>query len=472
MATLHASRFTLHASRFTLHASRFKGLRSAALIGVASLSLAACGGGESTDPARRSRLDEREKELGKKEATVSQTAKEQAARKVALDRREAAAEEAERDPELKAILDARQRELAAKEAELQKKESSTMGFADFSITESGNISNIVNEVEGTSIIINLVAMSNQEGDRTPTHRTRRLTETRVIRVTPTINSSGKFGNYTLDFHNAGALSDSTRSGDNTFNYHSYGKRTRTLSKVFGFNQDSYTATNLDLGLGDNFDSKTLKAEVDTNTDNVKDAKIRVEVTTGYPKVSDYTGEDRTRKWIVYGYWLQVPKDTLSFNDYNFGAFSDIHQRYATIPVGATGTATYEGGMLGLHTSLKDNEVKLSRFTGKAIINADFGDASARGNLKATFSELKLDGKSVGGRITFSEDFNAATVRAGSLKASNINGISYTGEHSFIASGQQYTDPRFRPTGFTGTLKGKSSDGNSKFVAGFGAVQAE
>ena len=46
MATLHASRFTLHASRFTLHASRFiKGFRSAALIGVASLSLAACGGG-------------------------------------------------------------------------------------------------------------------------------------------------------------------------------------------------------------------------------------------------------------------------------------------------------------------------------------------------------------------------------------------------------------------------------------------
>ena len=41
-----ASRFTLHASRFTLHASRFiKGFRPAALIGVASLSLAACGGG-------------------------------------------------------------------------------------------------------------------------------------------------------------------------------------------------------------------------------------------------------------------------------------------------------------------------------------------------------------------------------------------------------------------------------------------
>ena len=241
-------------------------------------------------------------------------------------------------------------------------------------------------------------------------------------------------------------------------------------KAFSFNQNSYTATNLDLGLGDKFDAKILKAELDTDNNGPNDAKLHVEV------VTDYASDNKT-DWLAYGLWIQTPKEqTLKYNDYELGTFAIQNNIYGngTVPNELTGTVTYKGGMLGLHTSLENNEVKLSRFTGKATFTANFGDARTLGNYSFEINELKLDGQSVSGQIAApTVPFVAQGILDAGLGSStiNINGIKYMGRMLFVYTGPK-TDNTTPPTGSTGQIKGTSEDGTKSFVTAYGAKKDE
>ena len=250
----------------------------------------------------------------------------------------------------------------------------------------------------------------------------------------------------------------------------FGRLLTTYPIGFTFNQNSYTATPLDLGLGDKFDSQILKAEVDTSGNNgAKDAKMHVEI------VSDYSSENTT-DWLAYGLWIQVPRvQTIEYSDYGVGTFALQSSTYGSIPVQLTGTATYKGSLLGLHTSIKNNDVKLSRLTGKATVNFDFGDAiTRRGKYTLTFNEFKLNGQSVSGEISRTDigltNFPLSTI-AFSPATAIINGSNYTGLLVGTFTGPQTTNTT-APTGFTGNLRGASSDGNKSFVASFGAKKTE
>ena len=253
----------------------------------------------------------------------------------------------------------------------------------------------------------------------------------------------------------------------------FGNLITNYPKAFSFNQNSYTATNLDLGLGSKFDSKVLKTEVDTTGNNgANDAKLHVEVVTDY-------ASDNTTDWMAWGSWVQVPKaQTLNLSHYNLGTFAITNKKYGAMPVEVIGTATYKGGMLGLHTSLENNEVKLSHFTGKVTISANFGDASNFGSYGLIINELKLDGQNVSGQIA-RDNLNLGSVSVNNgafavvLNSSHItiNGIQYSGHAIYQTTGPKPNNTT-QPTGFTGQVKGKTDDGTKKFVAAFGAKKVE
>ena len=299
------------------------------------------------------------------------------------------------------------------------------------------------------------------GDKKPTYQTRKKATNKLTNLIPALQDGEVI--YRVDMHNMGALGQ--RATDRYFV-----NVLTSYPKAFSFNQNSYTATDLGLGLGDKFDARILKAELDTDNNGPNDAKFHVEV------VTDYASDNKT-DWLAYGLWIQTPKEqTLKYNDYELGTFAIQNNIYGngTVPNELTGTVTYKGGMLGLHTSLENNEVKLSHFTGKATFIANFGDASTLGNYSFEINELKLDGQSVSGQIAASTvPFVAQGILDAGLGSSriNINGIKYTGRMLFVYTGPK-TDNTTPPTGFTGQIKGTSEDGTKSFVTAYGAKKDE
>ena len=437
-----------------------RGSRSAALIGVASLSIAACGsgGGESTDPDRKSLLDQREKRLEEREKTVSQTETQQKTKAAELTRRETAVEGQETDPTRKATLDTRERQLNtrstaldARERELNQKEQSTAtDFGGFNVAEIVNISNMVKEAADTNPHIGVSSEGKAPSDQT------RLTPLRIVHLTPSVNQSDKVV-YAFELYSVGGASTSTT-------YMSYSNLVTSYDRFVRFGRNIYMATNLDVGLGDKFDAQILKAEFNTSSSGRNNTKMHIEVVTDY-------ASDNTSNWLAYGYWLQVPKlEPFKYSDYNLGAFARKSTTYNAVANDVTGKATYKGGLLGLHTSLENNNVKLSRLTGKATITIDFKDAATPGNTEGTFNELKLDGQSVSGQLGFSHnDVGAAFL--GSDLSGTIGGNSYRGGLMMTFSGPK-PNSATQPTGMQGVAKAQTDNDANSFIAGFGAKKTE
>ena len=127
--------------------------------------------------------------------------------------------------------------------------------------------------------------------------------TRVAKLTPT-----DAGVYTFDLYRSGNLSS---------NKDYISAAIPEENRIFSVNKedDSYTATTVDLGFGDDWDSKILKAKVNSEKDGEKDAMLHAEVWT------DYSGTN-TNDYLVGGWWAIVPDDATDADAYSFGAFAN------------------------------------------------------------------------------------------------------------------------------------------------------
>ena len=378
-------------------------------------------------------------------------------RETTLDQRETALDAEAKDPTRKSNLDTREAVLNTRESQLntRQQQATATQFAGFSTTETVNIANTVKDAADLPYIHEALRSA-----RSLTYQSNQKTPVVLPNVVPALQDGKAV--YKFDWHKSVDLV----THPNNRRY--FGNTITAYAKAFSFNQNSYTATPLNLGLDSKFDSKILKTEVDTSGSNgANNAKMHVEI------VSDYSS-DNTTDWLTYGLWVQVPKATLNYNDYKVGTFGIQNKKYGAMPVEVTGTATYKGGMLGLHTSLKNNEVKLSRFTGKATVTANFGDASQAGTFTFMINELKLDGQSVSGSIGRSNlAFSFGGVNVGQTNAglraghATIDNVSYLGKSTLTTTGPKPNNTT-QPTGFTGQVNAKTSDGTKSFIAAFGA----
>ena len=391
-------------------------------------------------------MKEKEKQVASREAAVSRKEREQAAKDEAQKEKDEAQ--------------------AAKDKELAKRPPRTVvttvtpvaKFAGFSVTETVNLGKMIEELGKSKVVHNTLIASKRQS-----YVTRNVSPTKLPNVVPSIQD-GKLI-YKFDFHNVGALVDASF-------YRYFGNHLTAYSKSFSFNQNSYTATKLDIGLGEKFDASTLVTEVDTSGNNgVNNARIHAEVVTDY-------SSDNTTDWVTWGSWIQVPKDSLALDKYSVGTFAMPGVKYGSIPVQATGSATYKGALLGFHTTLDSNEVKVSRFTGKATFTANFADAANAGTVGYMFNDFKLNGESVTGQfsanaIPFSFRGQNLAIKHFSMSSSRttIDGSKFSGIGIMVYTGPQ-TNNTTKPTGFIGQVKGSSSDGMSHFAASFGAKKTE
>ena len=425
--------------------------RSVALLAVASLTLAACGsGGSGESSADKAAREKREADIAAREAAVKKKEEQLAAERDAdLKTREAtvsAREAAVSAKEKQQAVTASQQAAKAKQQADKEKELQPSQFAGFNYLENVQLSTRINEAvfnESEQYILGTTTdVAKVAHHATSIHSG----GVKFINLTPEIDGSNI--DYTLKVH---------RSGSSTKNS---GFQPADSNKEFEITKTDYTAANLNLGLGNRFTAKTIKADVDDYSNAREDGKFYAEIATDFA-----TGN--TTDYSSWGFWFKVPKQTGNSKFYDLAAFARPNTPHG-LPTTTTGTATYTGGLLGLHTLEKNGKIELKRLTGVASITANFGTTSDFGSLEATFNGFKLDGQSVTGKITFSDTLPSTVsswyFRRGSATAT-IDGVAYD-RNSYTLG---FAGPSgAQPTGIIGTLKGgsTSSNGNRGFVAAF------
>ena len=458
----HASTLPrFHAS--TLHYR----LCSAALIGVAALSLAACGsgGGESTDPGRLSALEDREKKVASREAAVSQKEKDQAAKDLAQARKDDAQAAKDREQAAKdRELNNRPPRVVTRTVQAPPTGPTHVGFSGGNFTSK--------EIAGLSSVVSGIQPY-------PTLWLGHPTESPALVYSKLLGRLGGF----LFPELISSVSDSNVSYRlKVYKIDSTDDRSGSLvttNNSSGLSNDGWKIYELTsptditgLGLSDTFTYKLFKGEVDPRrTDTAStadDAKFHAEVATDY-------ASDNTNDWLQFGWWVQVPKQTDNLNDYNIGVFADANHQYKNSRSfnALTGTVTHTGSMMGLHTDIdSDGKHTLSRLTGKASLAVDFGNGSAPGTITGTFNELKLNGTDAAGSMTFTKTLqNAGTLFQffeGAGNSATINGSNYKGGIVLKWVNSTDADATTKPTGVIGTLKGITDDGSKAFSAAFGA----
>ena len=223
--------------------------------------------------------------------------------------------------------------------------------------------------------------------------------------------------------------------------------------------------------GKGWDYSILQASVPSVKDGAKDSTLYAELWTDVASAgkSDY---------MVGGWWLLAPNNPAG--DYRFGALARVENLYgggaytsSNILAPLTGNATYKGPAAGLHTSPENG---IQRLLGTATLTIDFRDASKRGNIEGKIDSLTLGGESVRGEILLPQ----ALVSLGMpilpsqtnlnprSPIGNIKGINYEGSWQVAYQGDSSRTEH--PTGIFGIVGG-SGEGNS-FVASFGAKKVE
>ena len=232
-------------------------------------------------------------------------------------------------------------------------------------------------------------------------------------------------------------------------------------------------------LGKGWDYSILHAaSVPSVKDGAKDSKLYAELWTDYASAGE-------NDYMVGGWWLLVPDNPAG--DYRFGALARGENLYARwnpitgqVKPAVTGEATYKGPAAGLFVSSENSMVSIQRLLGKVTLTADFGNASDRGTIGGRIDDLTRDGDSVRGQIllpkaTLTNSMNSlrfplSTASDLNKKSNigNIEGINYQGDWVGTTLGDSSgTD---QPTGIVGVVGG--SGGGNSFVASFGAKKVE
>ena len=303
-----------------------------------------------------------------------------------------------------------------------------------------------------------------------------FSDTKIVDVIPRKNGDNivySFGLYTPQVQTYGAV-------------FSTGLRqiiTRPLEhKIFSLDDnDDYTSVkrieSITTQFGEDWDYSILKASVPSVKGGAKDSTLYAELWTDVASAGE-------NDYMVGGWWLLAPNDPAG--DYRFGVLAKGQNYYyswtpsPTGPVKAVveGTATYKGNASGLYRSSENGMVSIQRLLGKATLTADFGDATASsyGTIGGKINNLNISGDRVRGeillpKITLSSSlgslrFPSATNNNLNPKTNvgNIEGINYQGDWAGNFLGDSSgTD---QPTGIVGVVGG--SGGGNSFVASFGA----
>ena len=228
-------------------------------------------------------------------------------------------------------------------------------------------------------------------------------------------------------------------------------------------------------LGEGWDYTILQASVPSVKDGDKDSTLYAEIWTDYASVGK-------NDYMVGGWWLLAPSNP--DGDYRFGAFARGEKYYSrtntgTVKAAVTGGATYKGNAAGLHTSSENGTVSIQRLLGKVTLTADFGTTAASGTIKGKINNLTLDGESTTGQIllpeiTFAVPWDSRPIRGTNDKINpkvdlgNIKGVNHKG--MWVTGSIGDSSGTDQPTGFTGVVGG--SGGGNSFVASFGAKKVE
>ena len=442
----------LHASCFMLHASCFikKGFRSAALIGVASLSLAACGGGDSTvQTAPVTRIPPDNQDPDPDCTAVPRPAG-----------------CPDREPVVPMPLDGLGDSFKTGAAVALREVADTTkvhltGEYGGDHPRSGGLA-----VHGLQIRLPL---DKEEGVND-------FTDTKVAKVVPNASAgsmSYSFGLYTP----ADDLADGTvRSVFSTGNEQISTDPFSVKHKIFSIeDKDAFTKIeSIASQFGEGWDYSILKASVPSIKDGEKDSTLYAELWTDRASTS-------ANDYMVGGWWLLAPNNPAG--DYRFGTLAQVKNYYIRSGTGSIkstveGPATYKGHAAGLHVSSENGMVSIQRLLGKVTLNADFGNSTDAGTISGAIDDLTLDGVSVDGQLLLLKAPYGDGSIMSSLRpikslvnllnpkssAGNIKGTNYYGDWAGTFQGDSSgTD---QPTGIVGVVGG--SGGGNSFVASFGA----
>ncbi|MDE0342080.1 MAG: hypothetical protein OXK82_02735 [Deltaproteobacteria bacterium] len=111
--------------------------------------------------------------------------------------------------------------------------------------------------------------------------------------------------------------------------------------------------------------------------------------TAQPVVPAVTDIVPNADYLAFGHWLYVPEDVTDSANYEFGVYASGGDPFQPANIaGLTGTATYEGGAVGMYyvNGLSSNP-DVGSFTADVQLTADFGDSSATGFINGEVSNF-------------------------------------------------------------------------------------
>ena len=176
-------------------------------------------------------------------------------------------------------------------------------------------------------------------------------------------------------------------------------------------------------------------------------------------------------YLAGGFWLLVPDDATTADDYVFGAFADGSDPFMTANImPLTGTARYTGAATGVYSEKTATTTDIGYFDGDVELTADFGGGSALGTISGSITNFEVDGGPADGTL------NLGTANIGSQNSGFFQGAvtgsdndrSYTGNWGGQFFGNGESDGR--PGSVAGTFGGSSTDDAVNFVGAFGAYK--
>ena len=182
-----------------------------------------------------------------------------------------------------------------------------------------------------------------------------------------------------------------------------------------------------------------------------------------------TTESPDTDYLAVGFWLFVPDDETSADDYVFGAFADGNDPFEQSNLMAlTGTATYDGDAIGAYSEETNGDTVIGEFDGDVSLTAYFGAADALGTISGSITNFNVDEEPETGRL------NLGSAEIGSVNNGFFQGAvtgsddehTYTGRWGGQFFGNEEADGM--PGSVAGTFGGTSDDDTVNFVGAFGA----
>ena len=187
--------------------------------------------------------------------------------------------------------------------------------------------------------------------------------------------------------------------------------------------------------------------------------------------SDHEGGNDT-DYLAGGFWLYLPDDAHSSNDYEYGAYISGNDPFQQNNLaGVAGTVQYSGSSTGYFYSPVEEDALF--LDADVTLTAEFGNGSELGTISGRIHNFEIDDLTVTGN---------PEVTLGSADIGSSNSGFFTGDTSMTFDGSDFSgkwggqfygngaDPTDAPGSVAGTFGGASADGTEGFVGIFGAYK--